>query len=437
MASLKKDEKTNQAVSPEAEEGSSLESKDSSEEEENLPLQAQQEEESYEKANKRKLVSNIVFMLGMTALVLILFLSLGELDKIGDTFKEISNGSNYIYLLIAIGLSLVYFAIYPFSLCILDRAMKTNATYADSYLIGCSEHFFNDITPFAAGGQPFQIYSYVKKNVPTDQATGLVLMNFTIFLIVVNAFNVASLFFFPDYVRAMDSLNLSWLKWVSLVGLIFNIGFLVFVIFLAFSRHMAGFLIKVMKQLCRIKFIGKFLTKQIPVFEQFCQNVQIVTRGLMEHKWAAFWALIVKGVAYIIYYIIPFFLMKAVGVEISYDQIYIVSLSAAFASAAANWLPTPGATGGIEYAFALVLASVAPNVMSGTSKAITLLWRMLTFYLPMLLSGLTNLIFEGKFNAAMKKQMKALKKLRAEHEVIFKEREAEKVRKDKEKEEDK
>ena len=62
-------------------------------------------------------------------------------------------------------------------------------------LFGMSEHFFNGITPFATGGQPFQIYALSKKKVDLSTSTGLLMMNFIIHMCASNLFALISLFF--------------------------------------------------------------------------------------------------------------------------------------------------------------------------------------------------------------------------------------------------
>ena len=105
-----------------------------------------------------------IFLGLMTILVVILLFSLGDIQNIAAKFGEIANGNNWVWLIGAFGLCIAYFALWPLSQCIYGKALKVNASFTDSYLIGSSEHFYNGITPFAAGGQPFQIYSYTKRN---------------------------------------------------------------------------------------------------------------------------------------------------------------------------------------------------------------------------------------------------------------------------------
>lgn len=370
----------------------------------------------HSKKRRKRLISNVIFLVLITALVLTLILSLGEINKITAQFQEITKGDNWKYLLIAIGLMLLYFFLWPASQCIYGKALKIEATVGESYLIGCSEHFYNGITPFAAGGQPFQIYSYTKRNVSTAKATGVILASFVTFMIVTNAFALASLFFYPQISVGFDAMNLSWMKFVAPIGLIVNFAVLLFMIAVGVSKHLRNFLIKLIDKIANWKFffkkekglrrrIGNGLQKAVPVFEEYCLNAQTAFKETWTHKRATALALIVKVITMAAYYLIPFFILKAVGIEIGYDKMIMVLLATSFAINAVVWMPTPGGVGGIEYAFIVVIAAVT-TVNSSDPQAVALIWRMITYYFILVISFIANAIFESLASHRMHEEEK-------------------------------
>ena len=48
----------------------------------------------------------------------------------------------------------------------------------DAFRLNMVTQFFNNITPFATGGQPFQIIYFSARGVKVRDATGIVLLNF-------------------------------------------------------------------------------------------------------------------------------------------------------------------------------------------------------------------------------------------------------------------
>ena len=368
------------------------------------------------KKSRKRLISNIIFLILISILVVVLILSLGEINQISQQFQEIANGDNWKYLLIAIGLMLVFFFLWPASQCIYGKALKIEATVGESYLIGCSEHFYNGITPFAAGGQPFQIYSYTKRNVKTAKATGVILASFVTFMIVTNTFMLLSLIFYPKIAVGFEAMGQSWLKYVSLIGLIINFLVLLFMIAVGVSKHLRNGLIKLFNKVANWKFffkkekglrrkIGNALQKSIPSFEEYCNNAQTAFKETWTHKWATFFAITIKVIAMAAYYTIPFFVLKAVGIDVGYDKIIIVLFSTSFAINAVVWVPTPGGTGGIEFAFMVVIAAVTTAVQNDVTAPV-LIWRMITFYFILIASFIANIIFEAICSHRINKETK-------------------------------
>lgn len=370
-------------------------------------------EQLRKKKNRRKNISNLIFLAAMTALVLTLFLSFGELETIGDTIKQIGNSNNWVYLLIAFVLAAVYFVLWPLTLHLFAKASSFKSTFADDFMIGSSEHFYNGITPFATGGQPFQIYSYTKCNATTAQGTGVILANFTTYMLVTNVFALISLFFWNDFTANLSAAgeyfnsDLSWFKWVAVAGFIINFLVLLFMIALGTSKTIRKGIYGIFHLLCKIKFIGKHLQKRLPMLDEYCNNAQTSFKEIFTH-WKTFIAcFFIKAITMAIYYIIPFFLMKSMGLEVGYDQLYLVLFGTAFAITAVVFVPTPGGTGGIDYAFAIVIASTVSSGLAQT-QAVSLLWRLLTYYFLMLVSFIFSALLEARITKRLKKEERLL-----------------------------
>ena len=355
----------------------------------------------------------------LTILVVTLILSLGEINNIIAKFNEIAKGNNWIWLIAAIGLAIAYFALWPLSQVIFGKALKIKATGTESYLIGCSEHFYNGVTPFAAGGQPFQIYSFTKRGVTTANATGVVLTSFVTFMMVTNAFAIASLIFYPQIAAGLETLNLGWLQYIAIIGFVINFLVLLFMIAMGTSKKLRNFFVNLFKKLMNAKMfhkeykrkwanklfgkIGKGLENGLPKFEEYCDNAQLAFKQCWSHKRATAFAILIKIVAMALYYAIPFFILKSVGIDLTFDKIVIVLFCTSFAITSVVWMPTPGGTGGIEYAFMIIIAAVT-GTSANDPAAVVLIWRMITFYFILIISFIANAIFEAISSRKMKKE---------------------------------
>ena len=146
------------------------------------------------KYDSKKVVRMIILGSAITIFIMTMILSFNDFEGIVEVLKT----TNVKYLMFAILLLLVYAILYPITLCILTRTKKCKISMLNTYLIGSTEHFFNGITPFATGGQPFQVYAYNRLGVKPADSTGILMMNFIIFMIVTNIYALASLFYYPQ-----------------------------------------------------------------------------------------------------------------------------------------------------------------------------------------------------------------------------------------------
>ena len=370
-------------------------------------MDEQTEIKTKEKKSKKSLISNIIFLVLLSALVLTLFLSLGEIQQIGETLSQIAQGNNYLWLLAAFGAVIVYFLLWPITLNLFARAAGSDISKTDAYLIGCSEHFYNGVTPFATGGQPFQVYSFTKRGTSASVATSAVLANFVTFMIATNLIAFVSLFFYPEITKGLADLNMEWAKYVAIVGYAINFLVLLFMIALGTSKHLKNGIIAIIKFITKPKFLNKHFAKLIPSFEAYCENAQIGFRSIWVHKKTFIFSLLIKIVTMLAYYLIPYFLIKAVGLNITlsgneFVNLMIVLFSTSFAITAVVWVPTPGGTGGIEYAFSIVISSVClMATTSGAALALSLLWRLVTYYFTLLVSFAFVCVFQARDKKAL------------------------------------
>ena len=81
--------------------------------------------------------------------------SLGDINNIYHNLIT----ADYRYLLIILGLLAIYLILWPLSLALIIKSEEPKVKFKRDYEIAATEFFFNGITPFSSGGQPFQVYS--------------------------------------------------------------------------------------------------------------------------------------------------------------------------------------------------------------------------------------------------------------------------------------
>ncbi len=380
------------------------------------------------KKSRAQIIMGVIFTIAMTVLVVTMILSFGDIKNIGSTFGRIANDNNWLYLFAAFALLLVYFFLWPKSLVYFSRALGIKANNREIYEIGAIEHFYNDVTPSAAGGQPFQIYALNTIGVDTGKATGAVLMTYLTYLLVTNLYAFVGLAFFPFYLEGVAEGSVKAFQmtvspelfiWIAVVGYVLNFLNLLFVFLLGKSKTVRWFIIRVCLLLCKLKIGKKFLRPLLPGFVKYCKNTQNAFKEITTHKHHFCKAFFARFLAMGAYYTIPFFLLLAVGLPFENAALgfFVILFGTSFAITAVCWLPTPGTTGGIEIAFSVVLASLIhmKSIVPGTfdyasfdTDAVTLLWRMFSYYLRIVLSLIISIIFEIRVEKRLHQEKKML-----------------------------
>ena len=327
---------------------------------------------------KKKLKNVILYLFyGILTIALLVFiLSMNDIGEILNTVKTV----DVTNLVIALILVLVYLGLYPLTMCLLTKAEHVDVKFIDVYTIGMTEHFFNGITPFSTGGQPFQIYALTKKKVKLSTSTSLLMMNFIIFMIVTNLFALCSLFYFDKFVTT-DSMRV-----VAIIGFTMNFLVLFFMIALATSKTIKKGIIWILTKLSKIKFLTKLLESRIVQVNEYIEQTQSAFLSLWKHKLTFILCFLIRAVTMAVYYGITFFILRSLHVEIGINQLFFVICGSAFAITMVVFMPTPGSSGGIEFAFSSIFAALALESTSSLSYSGMLIWRLITYYLTMLIS---------------------------------------------------
>ena len=175
------------------------------------------------------------------------------------------------------------------------------------------------------------------------------------------------------------------------------------------SKTVRNGIIGLTKLLGKIKFLKKPIEKALPSLIEYCDNAQIGFKHIASDIPTFLKAFLVKLITMIVYYSIPFFLMLSVGMRFSsFYEFILVFFGGPFAITSVVFMPTPGGTLGIEYAFAIVIAAIfAGNFSRSDASGVTLLWRLLTFYMLMLFSFVFSAWFEKMYSKQEKLKDKA------------------------------
>ncbi len=294
------------------------------------------------------------------------------------------------YVLIGVGMLLCYMAMYPLSLCILTRARRCPISTKLTYSIAMTEFFFNGITPLATGGQPFQAHSYSRAKVKLSESTGLLLTNLIIYMVVTTAYSLLGLFFFDTLTADVDPV---WIP-IIIVGYALNFMMMVIMIALGASKGLCRWLLKVIRRVCTWRLFRPFASKADGV-QTYFEQVQDAFSDLVRHKRACALAFLTKIASFAFFYGSTYFILLSLHIPVDPSHFFLVLCGTSFAITAVGFIPTPGASGGVEGSASQVFKSIILFVSAGTltvgdaptvAAGVMLIWRLLSYYLVMAIS---------------------------------------------------
>ena len=334
--------------------------------------------------NKKKIILFVVYSI-VAVFLFITVLSINDLDAISAQLKSVKMEYVWYALLMIVAFALAF----PISLCILTKARGTDIKMSTTYAIAMTEHFFNGITPLSTGGQPFQAYSYYRAKVKLSESTGLLLTNLLVYMIVTTAFALVGLFYFDVFLSHMDK----WWVPVVIIGYILDVLILVITFALGASKTIRNLIMRLVNAICNLRLFRR-LQPKAKLLEEYFEQVQEAFHYLTKKKGAFVLALLSKVVAYAFYYAASYFILLAFGVPMQPENLLLSISATAFAITAVGFIPTPGASGGVEGAMGQIYRSIVIFVTGGAilttatavANGVMLIWRLLSYYLLMLIS---------------------------------------------------
>lgn len=233
--------------------------------------------------------------------------------------------------------------------------------------------YYDNVTPAAIGGQPFQIY-YMRKNssLPDGVSTsipifGMISGQIGFIIIAVLCFLFGSL-----------SINNAMLIGTACFGLLFYAFWPVTVMIATFLPKATAELINVvMKFLARIRIVkdkDAMIQKVEYEVNEYAKSVRRIlkTKGLFAKTVA------MSVIFHILISMIPFFVLTAFGGNVDFLPCFVTTVAV---TSAVYFVPTPGNAGAAEGTFFVVFSALS----SGYIFWAMLVWRFFSYYVYVLM----------------------------------------------------
>lgn len=288
--------------------------------------------------------------------------------------------SNKWLILLSILVYIVYFIIESYLLKILiDKSCK-KYPFKKVIELNMMTKFFNGITPFSLGGQPLQVYELSKNKVPVTKGILVIVENFIILQITMSIMIILSLIF--GYIFELRPNNFLYI--LTLIGALITIVSFVITILICVKIELASKIGKNMINLLNKFNIIKDKETTLNKWNSKCIEYQNGFRNLIKDRKFIIKCVCVNFIYMTVFFMIPFFTLKALNISFSINMFYAIILSC-FVYISASFIPIPGSSISTEYSFIHYFSLIVCEtiVIPGV-----LLYRIITYYLPCIVGGI-------------------------------------------------
>ncbi len=330
-----------------------------------------------------------VFAIGLT--VLLEFNREGEkypLSTVLDTWAQ-----NYWYVIFAFLCTVVYLVLDSLKYAFMLRKITGKAQLPLAMKVATIGRYYDNITPLAIGGQPFQVYYLHKANVPAGASTAMPIASFfftqlsqVILFIVVIIFN-------------NQVISDPAMVWTGCVGAFLCIFVPFLIVFFSIMPKTAWKItnacLKLLNKIHIIKDLAKARKKVRSFVFEYSRSLQIIAKTRFAIPVVFFLSMLMI----VAYNIVPYFVLKACGQEINVIDVISMCL---VVNCAVSFIPTPGSSGAAEGAFFIVFAALSGGFLAWG----TILWRAASYY-TIIVAGIIMLLISGyhaKKRASREKQ---------------------------------
>lgn len=350
------------------------------------------QKESKKKRRIRSLLLLLFNVLVIAVIIIVEVTSNREIEPIGDVLK--TWGENWIYLIALAGLLGINILALGLRYSAVIHTLTGRKWLKLSFSTAVLGKYYDNITPFGTGGQPFQMFNLGRK-LDVGLATSIPIANY-----IVNEFVsvIIQIVIFCTTYHVMDGYD--FFEWAAYVGLVvFAFPPTLVVLFSVFPKtitKIAHFVCKIGHKLHLVKDIDKAQQKVISGVQRYSDTLKLICK-----KWRTLVIMIVLSAVYsICFNSIPFFVLKACGINA--DYVTTLSLSY-YVYSAITIIPTPGGAGAAEGVFYAIFHPLkGPYMFWGI-----LLWRLCVYYSTIII-GFAVTIYQYVHSARKEKRHKTL-----------------------------
>ena len=340
----------------------------------------------------------VVFVLGVLAYTAYKDFYINDNFPSLSQLKSILSSGIWFFLIAIVSFFLSYF-FKGLKNVLMCKTMTCKSHFMTCMETGIIGTYYNNVTPLAVGGQPFEIYHLSKHGIHGGVASSIPIASFfmnqlafvvlgiiSLFMFTNNTYNapLALIDAFPPVFYVLTIVGLCCCMFVPLLVVLFSM-------LPRIGARLVYFVIKLGTKLRIIKEPEKTLQKTIKtvVHNSHC------LKKIAVRPWLFIILLLLSFLENIASVSIAFFVLKGFGLNLGlpFVQEWIIIASICFILfASITFIPTPGNSGAADLSFFLLFESV---LLPGLAFPAMMVWRLFSFYSTIVL-GFTFVFFKKR-----------------------------------------
>lgn len=354
-----------------------------------------------QRSAKKRWLSFGFLMLNLIILAVILYFNFKNTDESISLEELFFSKLNWWWILIAFGLFFLTIGMDAVRIWILIKHSTGHSRPWLSFKSIITQRFYDNITPLATGGQPFQIFYLHKRGLSASTATSVPLAKyifgqvvyilFAVIVILANTTGIIDLLNSSGGSTVIPGQVLLTMCWIG-VGL--NLLLILAIVSLSVSKKVApNIMVGILKLLKKLHIIKDYRRTYAKVMHMVREYIS--TSRMFFTKPSIFIGELISSILLCFAsFSIPFCIYTAMcGFDISMWML-IITL-AIVCDFTAGFMPLPGGSGVAEAACLTVFAALFKDagVSAGLVVWAMLLWRIFNYYLY-LLSGILLMFYD-------------------------------------------
>ncbi len=363
---------------------------------------------------KKKRKSTIISLcLLLVNLIFMIYIIKGLISNVGDNniLDVLKNqGSKLWWLAGGLGVYVIYILVQVLMYYILVRDIAGKKRFGLAYDVAIVGKYYDNVTPFAVGGQPMQILRLSKSGISAGISTSIpiikMMFNSAVNMIIALLFFIFGVPKIP-FSSPLNDLLLILLIIVGVIGLIITIIVVVFMFLIASGSLITrSFISNILRIGYKLKLVKNYRQSFQKMLNQVAEY-KVSFNFMWKNKKTLLKILVLCVFECLSYAIMPYVIVQAFATNITMSAglFLVVCISQYYICfMASTVIPLPGGTGIMEIAFIFLFGIVVGDNIVWALLA----WRILSYYM-IIVHGFINELVHIGINFSKNRKKRVLK----------------------------